>query len=62
MKAIDKTMRVMSDHQIYGMCIVMLDDNHFADDQTATYVAAYREAERRDILPVSGRICFPEVD
>lgn len=47
---IDKTMRKLSDHQIKGMVEVMFDDNHRIDDATATYVAAYKEAVRRNLL------------
>ena len=44
------TMRAMSDHQILGFVDVMMLDDHCPRDQTATYVAAYEEAERRNLL------------
>jgi hypothetical protein len=42
--------RAMSDHQLVGLVEVMLEDDHCADDKTELYVAAYAEAERRNLL------------
>jgi hypothetical protein len=47
----EKTVRAMSDHQVYMLAIEMTDDDHRASDQTALYVAAYNEAVRRDTVP-----------
>lgn len=41
------TMKQLSDHQILDLATVMLEDDHRADDSTATYVAAFREAQNR---------------
>lgn len=50
MNQLTKTISKLSDHQLIAMIEVMMSDDHRVDDKPALYVAAYIEANSRDLL------------